>query len=103
MTLIRQTYSTTTLDSKGLADDTPFRLVYADHVPVQEWTVWYAESLQAIFDQAQRRATQDLRADSGVYDNVFIIQRWSAEESGWVDENEDGEDLTDLCFDDDAS
>ena len=97
MTLTRaKTYETDTLKSAPQAGEN-FRLLYADHVPVRRWTVWFAENLEDINKKALRQANADLRPASGVYDNVFIIQRWTGEE--WDDYNEDGEDLTELVFD----
>lgn len=94
--MLRQTFSSETLDSKGEADTYPWRLVYADHVPVHEWTVWYGTTQEQVNERALYQSKRDLRPGSGVFDNVFVIQRWTGEE--WDDYAKDGEDLTDVCF-----
>ena len=92
-------FSATTLESKDAADTYPFRLVYTDHVPVSEWQVWYGTTLEEVNEKARQRAQRDLRPGSGVFSNVFIIQRW--DETEWVDYDDNGDDLTDLAFGDD--
>ena len=73
-----------------------FRLMYADHIPVRHWTVWYGTELADVETKARRQARNDLRPGSGVGCNLFIIERWVDNE--WDGYDEDGNDLTETCF-----
>jgi hypothetical protein len=99
MTLKKKQFLTETLNAKGeYAETHPWRLLYADHLPVQEWTVWYGQTFTDIATKAKRRARDDLRPGSMVFDNVFIVQRWNEDEGIWDDYDDEGEDLTDIVF-----
>jgi hypothetical protein len=99
MALLRkETFSATTLDSKDKADTHPFRLVYADHVPVREWQVWYGQTFDDVKTKALRRSRDDLRPGSGIVCNLFIVQRWAEDQGCWDEYDEDGRELTDLAF-----
>lgn len=95
---VTKVYSTTTIDSKDVADEFPFRCLYANHLPVRSWTVWYGKTLEEVGHEARRQAQQDLEPGSGVTVNVFIAQQWNEGGDGWVGDSDDGIDLTDLMF-----
>lgn len=78
-------------------NDHEYRLLYASNVPVDEWSVSYG-TFEELAEKARSRAKLDLRPSSMVFDNVFIISRWDGE--SWDDYDNDGNDLTDLAFDD---
>lgn len=77
----------------------PFRLIYADHVPVDkgEWQILECETFEDAAEAAHRRADKDLKPDSGVYDNLFFIMRWDGESWDHYDPKS-GEDYTDIAF-----
>lgn len=89
-----ETFSTRTTDSPPPSGE-EYRLLYADHVPVQEWQAVYG-TFEEIKDAAIKQAARDLRPSSGVFDNVFIVERYVDDE--WDGYDDEGEDLSDLVF-----
>lgn len=96
--MMLRTFSAETLESKSLADQFPWRIVYADHVPVQTWSAYFCESREQMNEVARKMADSDLK-NPFIHDNIFILQRWDSNEKRWDDYDENGDDLTNLCFD----
>ncbi len=92
----KETFTSRTLASSPEDDDLTFRVVYADHVPVTEWTVWFVNSFDLAKEVARRQAAADLHPTSRVTDNVIIIEQYHGGE--WDAYDPDGKDLTDLAF-----
>lgn len=97
--MILRTFSAQTLESKSEADTCPWRIVYADHLPVQEWRVYFCESRGMMNDMARKMADDDLK-NPAIEVNIFILQRWNKDEERWDDDDEEGNDLSFLCFHD---
>lgn len=97
MALTKERYSTRDIDAPP-ENGQDWRVLYANHLPVAEWTVWSSDVRAEVEAKAWRQAKADLRPGSGVFDNVFIVQHWDGED--WSEYDENGDDLTDILFGD---
>ena len=95
--MMLRTFSAETLESKSLADQFQWRIVYSDRVPVQKWMVYFCESRGMMNDMARKMAEEDLK-NPFIESNVFILQRWNADEERWDGDDAEGNDLTELCW-----